>query len=236
MGAVKLRSMLVVPADQPDRMADALRCGADALILDLYETVGAAARSEARRMVAEFLSLNPSSSLWVRINPLASPEADRDLAAIVPGRPDGIVLPNAEGGVSVVELARRLTERGNISAMILPLASQTPGAIFQLGTYAGVKRLAALGWSPDRLGEALGAAETREADGRHTPPFELARSLCLFGAGAAGVPAIDCGCCDEDEDGLRAHAQRARRDGFTGMVALAPGQLPVIREVFAAGA
>src|SRR6188508_228731 len=115
---MRFRSMLFVPGDQPDQMTGGLEAGADALILDLCDSVADAAKAEARRAVADFLGKNPGRSLWVRINPLASLEADKDLAAIVGARPDGIVLPDAEGGDSVKELARRLTERGNVSAMV----------------------------------------------------------------------------------------------------------------------
>src|SRR5438094_4615412 len=155
---MKSRSMLIVPGDRPDEMALALEAGADALVLDLAEDVGSIAKAEARRTVAEFLGRNPGRSLWVKINPLDSPEADKDLSAIVSARPDGIVLPKAEGGASVTELARRLTERGNVGAMVMPMATDTPSSIFQLGTYAGVKRLAALSWGVETLATALGAS------------------------------------------------------------------------------
>ncbi len=230
---MRLRSMLFVPGDRPERMAKALTLGADALILDLEDSVAPAAKPEARRMVAEFLGANPGKSLWVRINPLDGPEADKDLAAVIAGRPDGIMLPKAEGGASVNELARRLTERGNIGAMILPLATETAAALFQLGTFAGTKRLAALSWGAEDLSAYIGAATAREEDGRYTPPFELARSLCLFGASAADVPAIDTVYpAFRDLDGLKAYAQRARRDGFSGMLAIHPDQVPIINQAF----
>jgi citrate lyase subunit beta/citryl-CoA lyase len=225
--------MLFVPGDRPERMAKALTLGADALILDLEDSVGMAAKPEARRMVAEFLAANPGKSLWVRINPLDGPEADKDIAAVVGGRPDGIVLPKAEGGASVTELARRLTERGNVSAMILPIATETAPALFQLDTFAGVKRLAGISWGAEDLSAYLGAAAAREADGRYTPPFELARSMCLFGASAAGVPAIDTVYpAFRDLDGLKAYAERARRDGYSGMLAIHPDQVPIINQAF----
>jgi citrate lyase subunit beta/citryl-CoA lyase len=134
---MKLRSLLFVPGDRPDRMEKALSTGADALILDLEDSVAAAARPEARRAVAGFLDAHSAANLWVRINPLDGPEAERDLAAILPSHPNGIVLPKAEGGASVEELARRLTERGNVAAQILAIATETPAAIFQLGSYGG---------------------------------------------------------------------------------------------------
>src|SRR5688572_18625587 len=143
---MRLRSLLFVPGDRPDRMEKALGAGADALILDLEDSVASVSKAEARRAVAEFRAAHPSAPLWMRINPLSSPESERDLAVIVAGRPDGIVLPKAEGGASVADLARRLTDRGNVTAMILAIATETPAAMFGLGSYGGVKRLAGLSW------------------------------------------------------------------------------------------
>jgi citrate lyase subunit beta/citryl-CoA lyase len=214
-------------------MAKAVASGADALILDLEDSVAPAAKGEARRQVAAFLHDNATSPLWVRINPLDTPECERDLAAVLPGHPDGIVLPKAEGGASVTELARRLTAAGNAMAHILAIATETPAAIFQLGTYVGVRRLAGLTWGAEDLPAAIGAATSREADGRYTPPYELARSLCLFGAASAGVAPIETVYPDfRDLDGLAAYAARARRDGFTGMMAIHPAQVPVINAAF----
>jgi citrate lyase subunit beta / citryl-CoA lyase len=228
-----LRSLLFVPGDRPDRMEKALQSGADALILDLEDSVAPAAKPEARRAVAQFLDANSTRRLWVRINPLDGPEADKDLAAILASHPDGIVLPKAEGGASVTELARRLTERGNVSSQILAIATETPAAIFQLGSYGGAKRLAGLTWGAEDLPAAVGAATSRESDGRFTPPYELARSLCLFGAAAAGVAPIETVYpAFRDLDGLAAYAARARRDGFTGMMAIHPDQVAVINAAF----
>jgi len=230
---MRLRSLLFVPGDRPDRMEKALRSGADALILDLEDAVAPAAKPEARRHVAEFLNSNSTAKLWVRINPLDGEDADRDLAAVLPSHPDGIVLPKAEGGASVAELGRRLTERGNATAQILAIATETPAAMFQLGTYGGAKRLAGLTWGAEDLPAAIGAATSREPDGRFTPPYELARSLCLFGAAAAGVAPIETVYpAFRDLDGLAAYAARARRDGFTGMMAIHPDQVPVINAAF----
>jgi citrate lyase subunit beta/citryl-CoA lyase len=230
---VKLRSLLFVPGDRPDRMEKALGAGADALILDLEDSVAPAARPEARRAVAAFLSAHSGANLWVRINPIDGAEADRDLAAVLSGHPDGIVLPKAEGGASVNELARRLAERGNVGASILAIATETAASIFQLGTYGGARRLAGLTWGAEDLPAAIGAATSREADGSFTPPYELARSLCLFGAGAAAVAPIETVYPDfRDLEGLAAFAARARRDGFTGMMAIHPAQVPAINAAF----
>jgi citrate lyase subunit beta/citryl-CoA lyase len=230
---MKLRSLLFVPGDRPDRMEKALRAGADALILDLEDAVAAPAKAEARRAVAEFLNGHSTASLWVRINPLDSTEVERDLAAILPNHPDGIVLPKAEGGASVAELTRRLTEAGNATTQILAIATETPAAMFQLGTYGGLRRLAGLTWGAEDLPAAIGAATSREEDGRYTAPYEMARALCLFGAAAAGVAPIETVYpAFRDLDGLAAYAARARRDGFIGMMAIHPDQVPVINAAF----
>ena len=230
---MRMRSLLFVPGDRPDRMEKAFASGADALILDLEDAVAPAAKPEARRAVAAFLGEHRSANLWVRINPIDGAEAERDLAAVVPAHPHGIVLPKAEGGASVNELARRLAERGNATAQILAIATETPAAIFQLGTYGGAKRLAGLTWGAEDLPAAIGASTSREEDGRYTPPYELARSLCLFGAAAAGVAPIETVYpAFRDLDGLAAYAARARRDGFTGMMAIHPAQVEVINAAF----
>ncbi len=230
---VKLRSLLFVPGDRPDRMEKALGAGADALILDLEDAVASERKPEARRAVAAFVAAHPQANLWVRVNPLDGTETDRDLEAVLPSHPRGIVLPKAEGGLSVAELVRRLAERGNATAQVLAIATETPAAIFQLGTYAGAKRLAGLTWGAEDLPAAIGASTSREPDGRYTPPYELARSLCLFGAAAAAVAPIETVYpAFRDVEGLAAYAARARRDGFTGMMAIHPAQVPVINAAF----
>lgn len=230
---MKLRSLLFVPGDRPDRMEKALRSGADALILDLEDAVAPAAKPEARKAVARFLGVNGGARIWVRVNPLDSLDNEKDLDAVLPGHPDGIVMPKADGGTSVAALARRLTQRGNATAKILAIATETPSAMFQLGTFGGQKRLAALTWGAEDLPAAIGATTSREADGRFTPPYELARALCLFGAAAAGVAPIETVYpAFRDLEGLEAYAGRARRDGFTGMMAIHPDQVAVINAAF----
>ena len=230
---MKLRSLLFVPGDRPDRMEKALEAGADALILDLEDAVAPAAKAEARRAVADFLGAERRVGLWVRVNPLDSAENEKDLVAILAAHPDGIVLPKAEGGASVDELSRRLSERGNVTTRILAIATETPAAMFQLGSYGGAKRLDGLTWGAEDLPAAIGAVTSRDEDGRYTPPFELARSLCLFGAAAAGVAPIETVYpAFRDLEGLAAYAARARRDGFTGMMAIHPTQVPVINAAF----
>ncbi len=230
---MRLRSLLFVPGDRPDRMQKAFAAGADALILDLEDAVALERKPEARRHVADFLRAVGGNQIFVRVNPLDSPENERDLEAVAGAHPHGIVLPKAEGGRDVDELARRLTSHGNVSAQILAIATETPAAIFGLGSYGGAKRLAGLTWGAEDLPAAIGAATSREEDGSFTAPYEIARSLCLFGAAAAGVAPIETVYPNfKDVEGLAAYAARARRDGFTGMMAIHPAQVPVINDAF----
>ena len=232
---MRLRSLLFVPGDQPERMEKALGSGADALILDLEDAVAPDRKKEARACVAKFLSSGPRAvTLFVRINSLGSGMADSDLAAIIPGKPDGIMLPKAEGGRSLFDLDQRLKDLGDTKAAILPIATETPAAIFAVGTYGDVTpRLCALTWGAEDLPAAIGAATSREEDGRYTSPYEMARSLLLFGAHAAGVPAIETVYpAFRDLDGLRVYAVQGRRDGFSGMMAIHPAQVEVINEAF----
>ena len=239
---MNLRSLLFVPGDRPERMEKALGLGARALILDLEDAVAPARKPDARTMVAEFLMrVTRSCALFVRINPIDSGLSDDDLAAVVAARPDGIMLPKAEGGASLAALDRQLAvleERHGLAPggiAILPIASETPAAVFQLGTFGGVSpRLAGLTWGAEDLPAAIGAATAREADGSFTAPYQICRALTLFGAAAAGVAPIETVYpAFRDLDGLAVFASRARRDGFTGMMAIHPAQVPVIERAFA---
>jgi citrate lyase subunit beta/citryl-CoA lyase len=212
-------------------MAKAAASGADALILDLEDSVATEKKAEARQAAAAFLASPRALPVFVRIN---SANAEQDLAAIVAAKPDGIVLPKAEGGPSLAELDRRLSALGDTGARILPIATETPTAIFALGSYGGVSaRLCGLSWGVEDLSAAVGATTAREADGRYTPLFETARALALFAARAAGVPAIETIFpALHDEQGLKAYAGRGRRDGFSGMLAIHPAQIAIINMAF----
>lgn len=226
---MRLRSLLFVPGDRPDRMVKALQTGADALILDLEDAVAPSRKAEARDAVATFLAdADRTVPLLVRINPLAGWLAEADLDTILPARPDGIMLPKAEGASSI----RALAQRTDIP--ILPIATETPAAIFALGSYAEVKaHLIGLTWGAEDLPAAIGATTARGPDGRYTAPIETARSLALFAAHAAGVPAIETVYpAFRDLDGLAAYAARGRRDGFSGMMAIHPDQVAVINAAF----
>lgn len=232
----RLRSLLFVPGDRPERMRKALGSGADALILDLEDSVAISAKAGAREEVAAFLKEAADSEvmLFVRVNPLDGGLTDADLDAVIRGRPAGIMLPKAEGAASIRDLDQRLRQRGDDRVLILPIATETPKAIFRLGEYGDVPdRLAGLTWGAEDLPAAIGALSARHADGSYTPPYEIARALTLFAACAADVPPIETVYpAIRDLDGLAAYAQRGARDGFLGMMAVHPDQVPVINAAF----
>ncbi|RUM08904.1 HpcH/HpaI aldolase/citrate lyase family protein [Rhizobium chutanense] len=228
---MRLRSLLFVPGDRPERFEKALASGADAVILDLEDSVSPASKPRAREAVHEFALRHAGEiHLLIRINPLASPDFDDDLAALNGLHPFAIMLPKAEGAASVLRLAGSLAS----ATPILPIATETPSAIFEIGSYREVSAsLCGLTWGAEDLPAAIGAATARRTDGRYTPPYELARSLTLFAAHAAAVPAIDTVYPDfRDLNGLRAYVGRARRDGFSGMMAIHPSQVEAINHAF----
>jgi citrate lyase subunit beta/citryl-CoA lyase len=233
---MRLRALLFVPGDRPERFAKAAASGADALILDLEDSVSAANKAAARDAIATWLSAPRTITTFVRINPLDSGPLDSnmaqaDLDAVLAARPDGIMLPKAEGADSVRHL---LTLMGDKAVPILPIASETAAAVFTLGTYRDVSaHLAGLTWGAEDLPAAIGAATSREADGSYTDPYRMVRSLTLFGAHAAGVAAIETVFPNiKDLDAVAASAARGRRDGFTGMMAIHPAQVPIINTAF----
>jgi citrate lyase subunit beta/citryl-CoA lyase len=229
---MKLRSLLFVPGDRPERFAKAAASGADAIILDLEDSVAPERKAYAREAIAEWLAGPRGCTAFVRVNPLDGDQAHADINAVLPAAPDGIMLPKAEGAASIDALIA--LAQGAAVPPILPIATETPVAIFELGTFGRVKdRLAGLTWGAEDLPASIGASTSREEDGRYTAPFEMARSLTLFAAHAAGVPAIDTVFPRiEAMDELKAYVGRARRDGFTGMMAIHPVQVGVINEGF----
>lgn len=226
---MRLRSLLFVPGDRPERMEKAAGLGADALILDLEDAVAPGNKAAARAAVRAFVASSPAGpALFVRVNPLDSAFVADDLAALAGLPLAGVVLPKAEGQASVAALTARLAG----DYRILPIASETARAVFTLGSYDGA-RLAGLTWGAEDLPAAIGATASREPDGGYTDPYRVVRALTLFGAHAAGVPAIETVYPDfRDLAGLAAYAARGRRDGFTGMMAIHPAQVPVINAAF----
>lgn len=228
---MKLRSLLFVPGDRPERFPKAAASGADALILDLEDSVSPEKKPAARAAVAEWLAGARDVPCLVRINPVDGGEARADLDAVLPGKPDGIVLPKAEGAASVRILAEMA---GGSCPPILPIATETAAAVFSLGEYAQVgAQLLGLTWGAEDLPAAIGAASSREADGSYTAPYQMVRALTLFGAHAAGVAAIETVYPDiANAEGLAAYVARGRRDGFTGMMAIHPAQIAAINAGF----
>ncbi|SCB58148.1 citrate lyase subunit beta / citryl-CoA lyase [Rhizobium aethiopicum] len=228
---MRLRSLLFVPGDRPERFEKALASGADAVILDLEDSVAPTNKPRARAAVHEFaLAHTGETALLIRVNPLTSPEFEADLAALNDLHPFAVMLPKAEGAASVLTLAGALAS----AIPILPIATETPSAIFEIGSYREVSaNLCGLTWGAEDLPAAIGASTARRTDGRYTPPYELARSLTLFAAHAAAVPAIETVYPDfRDLSGLRAYLGRARRDGFSGMMAIHPSQVEAINHAF----
>ena len=234
------RSFLFVPADSERKLEKAGTSGADALILDLEDSVAASARSKARKLAAEFLKQECDAKIWVRINPLDSTDALEDLQAVMPAAPEGIVLPKPRGASDAKQLAKlldALEQESELEAgqtLILPVATERPAALFGMGEYAeSTARLAGLTWGAEDLSAAVGASSNRDESGNWLPPYQLARSLCLFAAAAAGVPAVDTVYTDfKDADGLAEFAAAARRDGFEGMLAIHPEQVAIINKAF----
>lgn len=225
---MRLRSLLFVPGDRPERFAKAEASGADAIILDLEDSVAASAKDRARDAVAAYLTGSAAVRRFVRINPVDGAYWQADLDCIAGA--DGIVLPKAQGAATVEALA------GHIDAglPILPIATETPQALFALGSFGSVAdRLCGLSWGAEDLSAAIGAVSSRREDGAFTAPFEMVRGLALFGAHAAGVAAIETVYpAIGDLAGLKDYAARGSYDGFTGMLALHPAQVPVINAAF----
>jgi citrate lyase subunit beta/citryl-CoA lyase len=231
---MKLRSLLFVPGDRPDRVQKAARSGADAVILDLEDAVAIGHKAAGRAQVAAALRQGPRPVPYlVRVNALTSPFLDADLEALADTRPDGIVVPKAEGAASVNELVRRMQTLG-LSCPLLPIATETPAAIFRLGEYATVAtHLLGLTWGAEDLPAAIGAESARDDGQRFTAPFEMVRALALFAAHAAAVAAIETVFPEfRDLDGLATYARRAACDGFTGMLAVHPMQIATINSAF----
>ncbi|OHC98219.1 MAG: citrate lyase [Sphingopyxis sp. RIFCSPHIGHO2_01_FULL_65_24] len=234
---MRLRSLLFVPGDRPERFAKAAASGADAIILDLEDSVSLANKDAARHAIADYLAGTREVITLVRVNPLDGHLTAADVAAIIAARPDAIMLPKAEGAPSIQQLDTIMRSESASDASlpaILPIATETPAALFTLGSYREIKdRLVGLTWGAEDLPAAIGATTSREADGSYTSPYQVARAMTLFAAHAAGTAAIDTVFpAIKDEAGLAAYAARARRDGFTGMMAIHPSQVGPINAAF----
>ena len=233
------RSLLFVPGDSPRKLEKALTGEADLIILDLEDSVAPSAKPGAREHVAQALGQGARSKpLWVRINPLDTPDAMQDLVAVVQHRPDGIMLPKATPDearllghyLTALEAAAGLEAE---SIRLIVVATETAPALFRLGDYAGVPRLDALTWGAEDLAAAFGSAANRDAAGNLLAPFALARTLCLAGANAAGVAPIETIDPNfRDEERMAKVPADARMLGFKGMMAIHPAQVEPINRAF----
>jgi citrate lyase subunit beta / citryl-CoA lyase len=239
-----MRSLLFVPADSEKKLAKGLTSGADALILDLEDSVAADRKGAARDLALAFLGQHAPQAkrprLVVRVNALDTGLTDADLDVVVAGTPDAIMLPKAEGGPAVTHLDAKLTAREAIHGVadgaikIIALATETASALFLCGTYRDSSpRLSGITWGAEDLSAELGAETNRDAAGRFTSPYWLARNLSLAAAAAARVQPIDGVYADfRNTSGLREEAEEARRDGFTAKMAIHPAQVAIINAVF----
>jgi citrate lyase subunit beta / citryl-CoA lyase len=239
-----LRSLLFVPGDDEKKLAKGLGSGADALLIDLEDSVAPARKTEARRITQAFIRQHAPDAarprLFVRVNAQATGLTGDDLDAVMAAAPDGIMLPKCQSGDDVKLVSSMIAVREAENDLpdgvtgIIAIATETARSIFHMGSYAGAsRRLRGLTWGGEDLSADLGAEANRLSDGSYTDPYRLARSLCLFGAAAAEIAAIDSVyTAFRDMDGLRAETEAARRDGFTAKMAIHPAQVPVINAVF----
>lgn len=240
----RMRSWLFAPGDSEKKMGKAIAGPADIALLDLEDSVAPENKPAARAMVAETIAASDNRArLWVRINPVATADCIADLVAVIPARPGGVFLPKAEGAADITRLHHYLTalEAANGiplgRTLIAALVTETAAAMFRTGDYAGDypgrERLVAMSWGAEDLSSALGAREQRGPDGEYAHTYEMARSLCLIGASAAGVAAIETVQPEfRDLDALAARARRVRAQGFRGMLAIHPAQVEPINEAF----
>lgn len=239
---MRMRSLLFVPGDNERKFAKARDCGADVLFLDLEDSVSPAKKDAARIAVTDWLKSVDAiaPSLFVRINPLDTSMAADDLAAVVQPGLAGILLPKSNGGQDLARLGEMIDSLEAAAAMprysvqIMVVATETPRAMFDLGSYVPPHpRLAALTWGAEDLAAAIGATDNKEPDGSWTFPYQLARTQSLFAAAAAEVAPIDTLYANfRDIEGLAADCRTARRDGFVGRIAIHPDQVPTINAAF----
>jgi citrate lyase subunit beta / citryl-CoA lyase len=239
-----MRSLLFVPGDDEKKLAKGLLSGADVLLLDLEDSVALSRKAAARDITSNFIAQSKNNAarplLYVRVNAHSSGMTVDDIDAVMRCGPDGIILPKSESGDDVALLSARLAVReaenglGNGQTQILAIATETARSLFHMGSYNGIsQRLNGLTWGAEDLSADLGAETNRLTSGHYTDPYRLARSMCLFAASAAEVAAIDTVYTNfQDLDGLRVETEAARRDGFSGKLAIHPAQISIINEVF----
>lgn len=237
-----LRSLMFVPGDSEKKLSKAESLGADGIVLDLEDSVVPARKDLARGMTRDFLlaHANAACEWWVRINPLDSEHVMHDLAAVVPAAPAGVMVPKPDSPLDVERVSNFIdileVEHGIAPGTvgIIPVATETPAAVLTIGDYQYANpRVRALTWGAEDLSAAVGASANVDDGGRWLPPHQVTRSLCLFAAYAAKAQALDTVMADfRDLEGLERVCNEARRDGFTGKMAIHPGQVAVINAAF----
>jgi citrate lyase subunit beta/citryl-CoA lyase len=239
-----MRSLLFVPGDSARKLEKAMQSGADALILDLEDSVAPSGKAAARKVTAEFMAATASEPkrprLIVRVNALTTGMTDGDLDGVMAGAPDAILLPKTVGGADVAHLGAKLAVReaefglADGATGIIALATETAQGVFALGTLAGAsRRLSGVTWGGEDLSAVVGAEANRGTDGLYTDPYRIVRALALLAAAAAEVDPIDSVYTNfRDLEGLAAECREARRDGFVAKMAIHPAQVPVINEAF----
>jgi citrate lyase subunit beta / citryl-CoA lyase len=239
-----MRSLLFIPADDEKKLAKGLLSGADALLIDLEDSIALSRKTEARKIAATFIAEARKSEtcprLLVRVNAHGTGMVSDDLDAVMPAGPDGIMLPKSQSGDDVSLLSAKLAVREAESGLpdgqtrIIAIATETARSLFHMGTYVGISaRLSGLTWGAEDLSADLGAETARLDNGSYTDPYRLAKSLCLFAANAAEAVPIDTVYTSfRDLDGLRLESESSRRDGFMAKMAIHPAQVAVINAVF----
>src|SRR5262245_32951437 len=235
-----MRSFLFVPGDSVRKFESAKKTAADALILDLEDSIAPEGKVAARGITREMLDArNPAQQMYIRVNALDTDLTLGDLAAVIPGRPDGIVLPKCAGAADVNRLALYLDafeaafgiEQG--TTRIVTVATETARAVLKLLDFENMSpRLWGMMWGAEDLAASLGASRNRTGNRFHSP-FSLARDLCLISAAAAGVVAIDTIATDIDDlDALREECITARQDGFLAKAVIHPKHVDVVNAAF----
>ena len=237
------RSMLFAPADSDRKMEKARGCGADLVILDLEDSVAAERKPLARDAARAFLGANTDRSkqeLWVRINPLSSEYALADLAGVLPGAPDGIMIPKPDSGADIATLDHYLTALETAFGIvpghvkIIPVATETAKSIFTMGTYTGASpRMTLMTWGAEDISAVVGASSNRDEQGHYYPLYDLARTLCLAAAVAADAVPIDTVYTNfRNAAGLEEECLRVRRQGYQGKISIHPDQIEIINRCF----
>ena len=237
------RSLLFAPGDSDRKMEKAAASTADIALLDLEDAVTEDAKPKARAMISAFLEAQQPTArqrLWVRINPLDGPHALADLAAVIPARPGGILLPKSRGRGDVERLDHYLSalevsagaEQG--STKIIALAIETAESMFTVGTYQGAPRLVAMTWGAEDLAGRGG--RQREPQPRRQLRLHLSSSpgacACWARPPPASPPSTPSTATSVTLTDLRRRAEQVRRAGFRGMLAIHPAQVDVINAAF----